>query len=525
MAWIRRSLPPIAVLAGLLLAPGAAQAAAAGGGSEATRAEFAPYVDMTLYPQFSLGGAARSAGMKHFTLAFIVSGGGCKAEWGGVTPLDDPFIVSSLADLRAAGGDAIVSFGGEAGQELASACSTPAALAAQYQSVIDQYGIRDLDFDIEGAAVADKISIDRRSQALAALQAAGRAAGKPVHVSLTLPVMPTGLTADGINVIRSAIANGVTVGQVNVMAMDYFDPSLNYSGHMGDLAIRAASSTHKQLASLYPRKTDAQLWAMVGITPMIGINDDNKEIFTTTDAAKLLAFANYKALGRLAFWSANRDQPCPTPTQSTSNTCSGVNAPQWAFSKAFKAFPAASPPGIAVAGGRLVTGWGAPLRVAGVNRSGSEYACAQGWGLFDGPTDDASISAITAWHVNAVRVPLNEDCWLGINGVNPAYAGANYQTGIREFVGRLRAHRLDVILDLHWGAPGTQLALGQEQAPDADHAPAFWSSVASQYRGVSLTLRRRLTKDLTYLLAYTAGSARDDASDPSQLACHSVAAP
>src|SRR5207248_366834 len=94
------------------------------------------------------------------------------------------------------------------------------------------------------------------------------------------------------------------------------------------------------------------------------------------------------------------------------------------------------------------------------------------------------ISAITAWHVNAVRVPLNEDCWLGINGVNPAYAGANYQTGIREFVNRLLAHRLDVILDLHWGAPGTQLALGQERAPDADHSPAFWFSVASQYKGV-----------------------------------------
>jgi endoglucanase len=130
-----------------------------------------------------------------------------------------------------------------------------------------------------------------------------------------------------------------------------------------------------------------------------------------------------------------------------------------------------------------VTDWGAPLRVAGVNRSGSEYACAQGWGLFDGPTDNAAIAAISTWGVNAVRIPLNEDCWLGTGGVNAAYAGANYQSAIRAFVNRLLEHRLDVILDLHWGAPGTQLALGQEQAPDADHAAAFWSSVAAQYRG------------------------------------------
>jgi endoglucanase len=146
---------------------------------------------------------------------------------------------------------------------------------------------------------------------------------------------------------------------------------------------------------------------------------------------------------------------------------------------------AASAPGIAVAGNQLVDGSGAPLRVAGVNRSGSEYACAQGWGMFDGPTDDASIAAIASWGVNAVRLPLNEDCWLGINGVNPAYAGVNYRSAIRAYVTRLQAHGLDVILDLHWGAAGNQRALGQEQAPDADHAPAFWSSVASQYKGVS----------------------------------------
>ena len=146
---------------------------------------------------------------------------------------------------------------------------------------------------------------------------------------------------------------------------------------------------------------------------------------------------------------------------------------------------AATPPGLKVTGGQLVTGAGAPLRVAGVNRSGSEYACVQGWGFFDGPTDDASITAMTSWGVNAVRVPLNEDCWLGINGVSSAYSGAGYQQAIRGYVNRLLAHGLDVILDLHWGAPGGQLATGQEQAPDADHAPAFWASVASAYRGVS----------------------------------------
>jgi hypothetical protein len=318
--------------------PPSAPGGGGGGGSGATPAEFAPYVDMTLWPQLDLGQAVGAAGIRHFTLGFIVSGSPCQAAWGGVVALNDPFVTNSLSNLRAAGGNAIISFGGAANQELALTCTGVDALAGQYQAVIDQYGIRDLDFDVEGAAQGDQASLDRRSKALAAVQAAGRAAGRPVHVSLTLPVMPTGLTADGLNVIRSAIANGLDVGAVNVMAMDYFDPSLGYSGLMGDYAIQAAQSTHDQLAALYPGRGDASLWAMVGVTPMIGVNDDSNEIFTVADATKLATFAQSKGLGRLAMWSANRDAPCPGPTLWASNTCSGVAQSQWAFSRAFETF-------------------------------------------------------------------------------------------------------------------------------------------------------------------------------------------
>src|SRR5215470_8869578 len=83
---------------------------------------------------------------------------------------------------------------------------------------------------------------------------------------------------------------------------------------------------------------------------------------------------------------------------------------------------------VQVSGNHLVDQNGTPVRLLGVNRSGAEYACAQGWGIFDGPSDATSIAAIAAWHVNAVRVPLNEDCWLGINGVNPSYGGVNYRS-------------------------------------------------------------------------------------------------
>jgi hypothetical protein len=134
-----------------------------------------------------------------------------------------------------------------------------------------------------------------------------------------------------------------------------------------------------------------------------------------------------------------------------------------------------------VSGNQLVDDNNQPVRLIGVNRSGSEYACVQGFGLFDGPVDDTSIQAITTWHVNAVRVPLNEDCWLGINGVNAQYAGNNYISAIQDFVNRLHAHGLYAILDLHWTAPSTYSAGAQNPMPDADHTPTFWMGVAQAF--------------------------------------------
>jgi hypothetical protein len=277
--------------------------------------------------------------VKRFTLAFIVSGAPCQASWGGYFGLGDAAMARRIADLQAAGGEAIISFGGAINQELARTCPTVDALTAQYQAVIDRYGIRDLDFDIEGADQTDAASLARRFQAIARLQTAGIAAGKPVRVSLTLPVMPWGLTDAGLGVVRAAISNGVDVGTVNVMAMDYFDPALApYTGRMGDYAIQAAGTVQRQLAGLYPAKSGAALWSMVGVTPMLGINDDPSEVFTTADAAKLTAFARQQGLGRLSMWSINRDGPCGQPTSTTQNTCSGVGDRAWAFSGAFLPF-------------------------------------------------------------------------------------------------------------------------------------------------------------------------------------------
>ena len=134
-----------------------------------------------------------------------------------------------------------------------------------------------------------------------------------------------------------------------------------------------------------------------------------------------------------------------------------------------------------VEGNHFVRG-GQPFRMLGVNHSGAEFACAQGNGIFDGPSDDTLGAAIATWHANTVRVPLNEDCWLGINGVKTQYAGATYQQAIHDFVAMLKRHNMVVIMDLHWNAPGTTLALHQQPMVDADHGLDFWRSVATSFK-------------------------------------------
>src|SRR5690349_4210001 len=115
-----------------------------------------------------------------------------------------------------------------------------------------------------------------------------------------------------------------------------------------------------------------------------------------------------------------------------------------------------APMGLHVVGRQLLDGSNQPLILRGVNRSGSEYACIQGWGFFDGPSDPASVQAIASWSaaVNAVRIPLNEDCWLNINGAPPAYSGAAYQNAISSYVGTVQGAGLVPILELHWSGAG-----------------------------------------------------------------------
>jgi hypothetical protein len=150
-------------------------------------------------------------------------------------------------------------------------------------------------------------------------------------------------------------------------------------------------------------------------------------------------------------------------------------------------------PQLHVSGNQLVNANGTQVVLHGVDRSGTEYACVQGNGIFDGPNDQASVTAMKSWGpVNAVRVPLNEACWNAESYVNSAYAGTNYINAIKSYVSLLNSNGIVAILDLHWtdgaytgpsaGCSSAQ-ATCQKPMPDAAQAIPFWTSVANTFKG------------------------------------------
>lgn len=142
-----------------------------------------------------------------------------------------------------------------------------------------------------------------------------------------------------------------------------------------------------------------------------------------------------------------------------------------------------------VAGNHLVTRDGHSMVLRGVTRDASDFFCAEGKGIFDGPTGPASITALRSWHINAVRIPLNESCWLGTPGIAGQYSGAAYQDAIAAYTQALTDSGVYVILDLHKVAPGTDINTHSLlPMPDADHAVTFWQQVASRFQGNGMVL-------------------------------------
>jgi hypothetical protein len=232
--------------------------------------------------------------------------GSCAIDWNGdpATPIAPPVYGADIARIRAAGGDVIPSFGGysadHGGTEIADSCPSVPKIAAAYEKVITTYHVSRLDLDTEDNSLSDTAGIDRRNRA-----------------------------------IRLVEEWAARIAVVNIMTFDYYD---NQPHEMAADSITAAGHLHATLHQLYPGRSSRQVWAMIGVTEMIGIDDFGPpEIFTTADAHTIERWAAGRHLAELSFWALQRDNG-GCPGTAGRDTCSGITQSTWQFSHAFEPF-------------------------------------------------------------------------------------------------------------------------------------------------------------------------------------------
>ena len=314
---------------------------------------FGAYVDVTAVPT-QVFESPTNESEKNVVLGFIVASNPeeCEATWGGYYTLDEASTALDLdrriLRLRQFGGQAVVSFGGQANAELALACDSSEKLLVQYRAVLDRYDPTAIDLDIEGPALTDVESRQRRAEVIAQLLEERK---QPLPVWLTLPAGPDGLTADGVAVVQEFLDAGVDIAGVNAMTMNFTGPSAEEG--LAEVAIESLRETHRQLRAVYADRDesmgDRAVWRKVGATPMIGQNDVVSEVFRLEDARKVNAFASEVGLGRMSMWSANRDRNCAdayVDLSVVSDSCSGIIQGDQAFggilSAAFYGTPSGS---------------------------------------------------------------------------------------------------------------------------------------------------------------------------------------
>jgi hypothetical protein len=313
---------------------------------------FAPYMYIGAGDNFKLTDCDEACGLKHYTLAFIIArqeGRGKDAKylkepsWDGQIGIEENFYHDQIDAIRKRGGNVIMSFGGEAGKEMANVIGEPVALEAAYQKVIDEYKFTWLDFDVEGNNLDQgKADSERRNTVLARLQKKNPG----LIISYTLPVDPNGLSDASRALLADAKAKGVKVHSANIMVMYFGKQFINQGKSEGELGVESAKVAHAQIQKIDPS-------IQIGLCPCLGRNGSGGEVFGIEDAKTLKSFADQTPwVCSLHFWSINDDAARPRRRRAVTNTTNamGVNISTtnsvvvpserqpWDFANIFKGF-------------------------------------------------------------------------------------------------------------------------------------------------------------------------------------------
>ncbi|MEV6201088.1 carbohydrate binding domain-containing protein [Streptomyces sp. NPDC051771] len=293
----------------------------AGGGGGTGFKQAAPYLYLGWGNPPAPATVMNATGIKTFTMAFILSSGGCNPAWDGQRPLTGGIDQSTINAIRAAGGDIVPSIGGWSGNKLGPNCATAEALAGAYQKVIDAYGLKSIDVDIENTDEFENAAVQDR--VLGALKIV-KANNPGLRTILTFGTSTTGPTSWGNRLIEQSKALDAGIDVFTIMPFDFGGGADMYGN-----TVNAAEGLKNKLKSVYGWD-DATAYAHIGISGMNGLSDQ-QEVTTPQTWTAIRDWANTHHIARLAFWSVNRDRGCAGG--GVTETCSGIAQADWEFTK------------------------------------------------------------------------------------------------------------------------------------------------------------------------------------------------
>jgi chitodextrinase len=291
----------------------------AGGGGGTGFKQAAPYLYLGWGDPPSATSVMSATGIKWFTMAFILSSGGCNPAWDGTRPLAGGTDQSTINAIRGAGGDIVPSIGGWSGNKLGPNCSTPEALAGAYQKVINAYGLKAIDVDIENSDEFENEVVQDRI--LGALKIV-KQNNPGLRTILTFGTSTTGPTWWGNRLIERAGALQADIDVFTIMPFDFGGGADMYGN-----TVNATEGLKTKLKSTFGW-SDATAYAHIGISGMNGLSDQ-QELTSPATWTQIKDWANSHHIARLAYWSVNRDRPCPGG--GVVSNCSGISQSNWQF--------------------------------------------------------------------------------------------------------------------------------------------------------------------------------------------------
>lgn len=281
----------------------------------------APYYWLGVGDPPSVTTVMAATGVEQITLAFVLCGAGGAPMWDGVRPLTGGVDEAVIGAVRANGGDVAVSIGGDGGNKLGPNHRSDIALAAAYQQVIDAYGLRYLDIDVEnGDEFEDPVVQDRILGALRIV----KQANPGLTTIVTFATSPAGPGPWGTRLIDRAAALGADIDVFTIMPFNFGGGADMYAN-----TVNAADGLRDRLMAAFGW-SDAEAYAHLGISGMNGYSDQ-AELTTTAVWTSIRDWANEHHTARLTFWSINRDRGCAGGEPG--DTCSGIAQPDWAFTR------------------------------------------------------------------------------------------------------------------------------------------------------------------------------------------------